>query len=141
VLLIICDGMINDMQASIDAIVQASRLPLSIVIVGVGNADFADMNTLDGDDVTLRDSKGNTAVRDIVQFVPFRKYGVGRFSELAKEVLAEIPDQFLGYMTAMGLVPNAARQAQIEVPPQAHRTAGSTAGSPPSYEESKQATR
>jgi len=42
-----------DMQASIDAIVAASGLPLSIVIVGVGSADFTSMETLDADDAPL----------------------------------------------------------------------------------------
>ena len=31
-----------------DAIVDATRLPLSIIIVGVGNADFENMEILDG---------------------------------------------------------------------------------------------
>jgi len=32
---------------------QAARLPMSIIIIGVGNADFADMDILDGDDVRV----------------------------------------------------------------------------------------
>lgn len=46
VLMIITDGVINDMDSTIDAIVAASNLPLSIVIVGVGDADFSDMHRL-----------------------------------------------------------------------------------------------
>lgn len=125
------------MQASIDAIVRASSLPLSIVVVGVGDADFRDMEILDGDDALLRDSAGRTALRDIVQFVPFRKYGTGHFSELAREVLAEIPEQFLGYMQAMQIAPNPPRAANFEVPPQTHMTAP-PADLPPAYDESKQ---
>lgn len=34
-------------------IIDASALPLSIIIVGVGNADFTDMTVLDGDDAIL----------------------------------------------------------------------------------------
>ena len=40
ILLIITDGIINDMAKTIDEIVRGSELPLSIVIVGVGEADF-----------------------------------------------------------------------------------------------------
>ena len=40
VLLMITDGIISDMTATKEAIVNASHLPLSIIIVGVGNADF-----------------------------------------------------------------------------------------------------
>ena len=48
ILLIITDGVINDMKRTCDAIVDATRLPLSIIIVGVGDADFSNMDTLDG---------------------------------------------------------------------------------------------
>ena len=40
VLLMITDGIITDMEATKNAIVRASSLPLSIIIVGVGDADF-----------------------------------------------------------------------------------------------------
>lgn len=56
------------------AVVQASKLPMSIIIVGVGNADFAAMEFLDGDSRVLRSYTGEEAVRDIVQFVPFRDF-------------------------------------------------------------------
>lgn len=74
VLLIITDGVITDMDQTRGAIVAASRLPMSIIIVGVGKADFTDMEILDGDDGRLRSITGEPAVRDIVQFVPFRKF-------------------------------------------------------------------
>lgn len=53
---------------------RASYQPLSIIIVGVGNADFTDMQILDGDDGVLRAPKGEPVLRDIVQFVPFRDF-------------------------------------------------------------------
>ena len=37
------DGVITDMEPTVDRIVKASTLPLSIVIVGVGGADFSAM--------------------------------------------------------------------------------------------------
>lgn len=56
------------------AIVHASGLPMSLIIVGVGGADFTDMRTLDGDDGVLRAPSGEPVKRDIVQFVPFRDF-------------------------------------------------------------------
>jgi hypothetical protein len=41
VLLILTDGVINDMDATIAALVHASTQPLSIIIVGVGSENFA----------------------------------------------------------------------------------------------------
>lgn len=74
VLLVLTDGVVSDMAETRTAIVRASRLPMSIIIVGVGNADFSDMRLLDGDDGPLRCPRGVPAARDIVQFVPFRDF-------------------------------------------------------------------
>ena len=110
---------------------EASELPLSIIIVGVGNDDFSAMEELDGDVVRIS-SNGRQAVRDIVQFVPFRDFlgsvegrlggggsagargGRGSSStfdpytarvRLAREVLAEVPGQFLSFMKDNGVKP------------------------------------
>ena len=43
------DGAITDMNATKLAIIRASRLPMSIIIVGVGGANFSSMEELDAD--------------------------------------------------------------------------------------------
>ena len=53
ILVIITDGLINDMDKTIDEIVRGSGLPLAVIIVGVGDADFSGMDTLDADDEAL----------------------------------------------------------------------------------------
>ena len=98
VLLILTDGIINDMDQTIDAIVEAAnKYPLSIVITGIGNADFSNMDKLDGDNRVFRDSDGVKSKRDIVQFVPFNRYSQNP-QMLAQETLAEIPRQISEYM-------------------------------------------
>lgn len=72
ILLILTDGQICDMPATKDAIVKASPLPCSIIIVGVGSADFSSMNELDSDGGLLRGPTAGIAARDIVQFVEFK---------------------------------------------------------------------
>merc|ERR1712154_38106 len=79
ILLIITDGIINDMKQTIDAVVGATELPLSIIIVGVGDADFSAMDKLDADDEPLRSSQGQVMKRDIVQFVPFNDFAQSHF--------------------------------------------------------------
>ena len=44
------DGVITDMDQTKHAVVAASALPMSIIIVGVGGADFTMMEELDSDD-------------------------------------------------------------------------------------------
>ena len=43
ILLVLTDGEISDMQATKDQIVKACDLPISILIIGVGNDDFTQM--------------------------------------------------------------------------------------------------
>jgi len=113
VLLIITDGAITDMEETMHEIVMASALPMSIIIVGVGNADFSAMDDLDCDGKLMRSPlNGQTAQRDIVQFVPLRNfrnqsYAASDFgnSRLAKEVLQEVPAQFEKWMRSRGVVP------------------------------------
>ncbi|XP_029968796.1 copine-8 isoform X1 [Salarias fasciatus] len=113
VLLIITDGVISDMAQTKESIVNAACLPMSIIIVGVGPAEFDAMVELDGDEVRIS-SRGRYAERDIVQFVPFRDYidrtgnHILSMARLAKDVLAEIPDQFLSYMRTRGIKPSPA---------------------------------
>uniref|UniRef100_A0A8C8RSK8 Copine family member 9 n=1 Tax=Pelusios castaneus TaxID=367368 RepID=A0A8C8RSK8_9SAUR len=113
ILLIVTDGVISDMLQTKEAIVNASALPMSIIIVGVGPAEFDAMEELDGDDVRVS-SRGRYAERDIVQFVPFRDYvdrsgnQVLSMARLAKDVLAEIPEQLLSYMKSHNIKPPAA---------------------------------
>nr|XP_009486377.1 PREDICTED: copine-9-like [Pelecanus crispus] len=96
-----------------EAIVTASALPMSIIIVGVGPAEFEAMEELDGDEVRVS-SRGRYAERDIVQFVPFRDYvddsgnQVLSMARLAKDVLAEIPEQLLSYMKTREIKPRRA---------------------------------
>uniref|UniRef100_A0AAR2J117 C2 domain-containing protein n=1 Tax=Pygocentrus nattereri TaxID=42514 RepID=A0AAR2J117_PYGNA len=105
ILLILTDGVITDMADTREAIVHASHLPMSIIIVGVGNADFTDMQTLDGDDGILRSPKGEPVLRDIVQFVPFRNFKHASPAALAKTVLAEVPNQVVDYYNSKGIKP------------------------------------
>lgn len=75
----------------------------------MGNGDFQSMEELDGDTVTL-EVNGICAARDIVQFVSFKNFQqivnpMNAKSYLAREVLAEIPAQFVSYMKSRNIVP------------------------------------
>jgi len=120
ILLIITDGCINDMaQTVVEIVAAANSLPLSIVIVGVGNSpEFKSMDALDSDEVALKDRNGIAAQRDIVQFVPFSKYAACP-SKLAEETLAEIPQQLVSYMRMHGIAPlPPMAPPQMMMPPQ-----------------------
>ena len=90
ILMLLTDGQIEDIDSTIDELIESSFLPLSVVIIGVGYADFSQMEILDSDINPLMNSKGEKACRDLVQFVPFIKYEKNP-EKLSEEVLAEIP--------------------------------------------------
>ena len=104
-LLILTDGNTNDRKEFIDAIVEASYLPLSIIIVGVGTADFKKMEIFDADNSRLVDSKGKYAFRDILNFVPFEKFKHDTKS-LGDEFFFEIPTQITEYFALKGIKPH-----------------------------------
>lgn len=53
-----------------DLLVKCGKLPLSIIIIGIGNGDdWNIMHELDDDDMQMTDFQGNKTIRDLVQFV------------------------------------------------------------------------
>uniref|UniRef100_G1U356 Copine-1 n=1 Tax=Oryctolagus cuniculus TaxID=9986 RepID=G1U356_RABIT len=105
VLLLLTDGAVTDVEATREAVVRASNLPMSVIIVGVGNADFEAMEQLDADGGPLRTHFGEAAARDIVQFVPYRRFQNAPREALAQTVLAEVPTQLVSYFKAQGWPP------------------------------------
>ena len=47
--MILTDGIITDFEETKSAIVSASELPMSVIIIGVGDEDFSAMEALDSD--------------------------------------------------------------------------------------------
>ena len=112
VLMILTDGVIVDQQETIDAVIDASFLPFSLIIIGIGNDHFQEMIQLDGDDAPLISSSGIRRMRDVVQFVPFNKYK-NNPNELSAKVLEEIPKQIVEFYTMNKIYPDKLSLAQL----------------------------
>jgi uncharacterized protein YegL len=97
VLLIVTDGEVSDVAATARCLDAISTAPLSVVIVGVGDADFSGMQFLD-------DSSQRTGKRDVAQFVQFSKYASSSVA-LSSETLREIPDQVVQYFQNQRISP------------------------------------
>jgi hypothetical protein len=97
VLLILTDGEIHDMPQTKALLVDLSHFACSVIIVGVGDEDFSNMRMLDSDhSAKLSDDLGRPCVRDIVQFVEFKK--AVQAGCLSEEVLREVPKQFMSFV-------------------------------------------
>lgn len=85
----------------------------------VGDADISGIRILDGDKGALchsnKDNGERIAKRDMVQFVPFRKYKYD-YKGFARELLAEIANNIKDYFVERKIYPNAKKQDMIGNP-------------------------
>lgn len=89
ILLIITDGRLDDINKSINAIVEASKFPLSIVCIGVGKGPWDKLMSV-SDNIPERDF-------DNFQFVNFHEMVdrcEGEAVEFAKNALLKVPIQY-----------------------------------------------
>ena len=100
ILLLLTDGAVSDVQATIRTLTSVADAPLSIVVVGIGNADFSAMQFLDDFE------KRSGAKRDIIQFVQFNAHAHDKTS-LTHATLEEIPDQLVQFFHQRGIMPQA----------------------------------
>lgn len=100
ILMIISDGYVHDIDDIIDRIVESSKLPLSVIIIGVGADVTSDMKKLNGEDGKLIDSSGEGLEKDIVQYVHFNDYNEN-IEKLTQEVFRYIPQQIKDYFQNM----------------------------------------
>jgi hypothetical protein len=98
ILLLLTDGAVSDVEATKRALQSIADAPLSVVIVGIGNADFSAMQFLD--DFETRHGYN----RDIVQFVEFRHHEFDKMS-LTRATLDEIPNQLVQFFHTRGIMP------------------------------------
>ena len=97
ILLILTAGNVEDVIETKNHLIAASKEPLSVVIVGIGDADFQGMVFLDEFDPQTEDG------RDITKFVRFNDYR--SYNALTEAVLDEIPDQLVDFYFEQGILP------------------------------------
>jgi len=97
ILLIMTDGAVSDPNETARCLEAVSDSPLSVVIVGVGNADFSSMQFLD-------DFGQQPGHRDIANFVQFNMHSHNS-TQLTKATLQEIPEQVVSYFQKHSIPP------------------------------------
>jgi len=91
ILLIIADGLMDDVDETIRAIVDASKHPLSIVMVGVGDGPWDTMETFDDD---LPNEFDNFQFCNFTSLLESHRDPQQRAVQFALDALMELPDQY-----------------------------------------------
>ena len=116
-MVLMTDGMINDLPDAKNAIIELSYLPCSLVIVGVGsNIDWGKFEQFLKAGGSIKNSEEKTGMREILEFVPFNKLK----GNLSEDVLRTVPLEFMTYMEKAGVVPKPMQYTFVESqePPQ-----------------------
>lgn len=107
ILVIMLDGDSFDTEGTRRALIRASALPVSIVLVGIGDSYFPNLVAYDADKQPMQTSERVSAMRDCVQFVRFNDYVVeeGKVNKrkLSDDILKEIPVQLEGFLGMYGI--------------------------------------
>lgn len=107
ILLILTAGNVENVNETKKQLEEASEDPLSVVIVGIGDADFKGMEFLEEAQETNNNNNNNSRkkdkVRDITKFVRFSDYR--SFNALTEAVLDGVPDQLVSYFYDRGILP------------------------------------
>lgn len=111
VLIIITDGVINDIDDAIERIVSISHLPLSIIFVGVGPADFSLMeifNYYHERPLSLDCHGSNTSCRRNTHFVEYHRdnTSTGGNQLVARDAFAVLSTQIIEFMKSKDITPN-----------------------------------
>ncbi|KAH9259983.1 hypothetical protein BASA81_001744 [Batrachochytrium salamandrivorans] len=96
VLVLLTHGQVGDLEDTMNAICEAGKLPLSIVLVGFAQDSTDDLSALEvldaDDDALVVNSFGEPCCRRNCHFVPFGMFA-GNAAQVAREALCELPSQ------------------------------------------------
>lgn len=117
VVVIITDGVINDVDETVEQIINVSKTPLSFVIIGVGPADFTLMEEMfNWSRRPLRSKKAGNLQRHNTYFAAFRRHdnGYGLDSSMAQEAFAHVSRQVVNFMKLNGIEPDPPRNKSVQ---------------------------
>ncbi|EAS66821.1 phospholipid-binding protein [Dictyostelium discoideum AX4] len=117
ILLILIDSDITDYESTVDEIVEASKAPLSIIFIGVGEYSFQNIPQLDGEkngNIRLIGRFDRKQIRDNVHFISFKEFSINQI-DFQNEILRKLPNQLTEFMEFKNYLPNGLSYTQTEI--------------------------
>mmetsp|Transcript_34000 Transcript_34000/g.33548 ORF Transcript_34000/g.33548 Transcript_34000/m.33548 type:complete len:124 (+) Transcript_34000:1306-1677(+) len=108
IMLVITNEPVADMEKTITEINKASNLPMSILIIGLGDKDFQKLEMLK----TEITPEGSSS-RETAKFWKFNR-SKDRLGELTEKVLSGIPEQIVEYMSLNRIEPKIVQHDNVQ---------------------------
>jgi hypothetical protein len=105
ILIIMTDGKIKDRIETVNAICEAAKYPISIIIVGVGGCNFDDMYKLEEKAEFLINKERMQINRKIIDFIPFIKYE-SNIPLLKEKIFEDIPSKIIEFFAIEDISPS-----------------------------------
>lgn len=111
VLTIITDGQVNDEMETINAIVASANVPMSTVVIGMGDEDHTFLKDLTMEVTKIRKGKETVVKehavdqRQVVHYIPYQMFEDSP-EMLASAALADIPREVTGYFKSLEIRPD-----------------------------------
>ncbi|KAM9994667.1 hypothetical protein ACTFIZ_007802 [Dictyostelium cf. discoideum] len=117
ILLILIDSDITDYESTVDAIIESSKAPLSIIFIGVGEYSFKNIPQLDAEkngNIRLIGRFDRKQIRDNVHFISFKEFSINQ-NHFQNELLRKLPNQLTEFMEYKNYLPNGLSYTQTEI--------------------------
>jgi len=130
-LLIITDGSVDDLKETREALRLAATLPLGVVIVGVGDADFTNVKQLAASCNTspivnmpnsnhcsniVNNNSTTSESKQFVKFVAYREFKGRSRQQFTTEALRHLPEQIMSYLQTRQALPRALPKDMFQFP-------------------------
>ena len=102
----------NDFQNTIDALIENTYLPLSVVIIGIGNSEFDDIKKLFSHKNKIS-SKGIEKLRNNSYFITMKDCDLNN-DILKNKCLKDIPKQIVQYYSINKTTPNNVKEKNLD---------------------------
>ena len=105
IMLLLSSNIPTDMEEFTQELVRSSNLPMSVIIVGIGDEDFSSLEELAENKSHAFDYYRENSSRNVLNFV-FLKDSSDNNQPLYERALKEIPQQFMEYMVLERIYPS-----------------------------------
>ena len=104
VLLLFANNDIIDEKEFFNDLIISSALPISIVVIGLGNGPYTKLEDLENNFLNLKNDDGNKPQRKCLKFVSFKKNSKN-FQRTVQKALIDIPNEMVEYLSINNIIP------------------------------------